>query len=296
MSHFYVYALLNSLKEGPFKYKDISFDFEPFYIGKGQTYRYQSHFNETLQNTRNKFKIYKIKKIQKQHKKVIVIKVFSGLTNEEAIKKEMCLISLIGRRNLNKGPLTNLTNGGEGMVGYKHSSYSKNLIRESNKRRGVSEKTKKRISKGVQKSNFHPDLKMRLAQSKKVRGKNNYFFGRKFVGIQNHNYGKPLSLSHKRLLSKLAKEKVGEKNPNHKNRYCVYNFKTKEEFHNIFNLTSVIKTSRRPARSIKRFKNWIILKSSKNNKKCSCSILREHITIRDLPINRYEPIIHYEKK
>jgi len=36
MNNYYVYALLDPRKNGPFKFDNIVFDYEPFYIGKGK--------------------------------------------------------------------------------------------------------------------------------------------------------------------------------------------------------------------------------------------------------------------
>ena len=65
---FYIYALLDPRKRGPFFYKGIKFKFnyEPFYIGKGQTNRIFAHFSElSLTKSSNNFKLNIMKKIKK---------------------------------------------------------------------------------------------------------------------------------------------------------------------------------------------------------------------------------------
>ena len=87
----------------------------PFYIGKGCDNRYRDvgsrFYNKHLYN--------KIQKIRKtKNCKVIDFTKFLliNLTNEEALRHEIRLIEEIGRSHLNKGPLLNLTEGGDGVV------------------------------------------------------------------------------------------------------------------------------------------------------------------------------------
>lgn len=47
----------------------------------------------------------------------IIIKAINKLTEKESFLKEISLISVIGRSNLKKGPLCNITEGGEGASG-----------------------------------------------------------------------------------------------------------------------------------------------------------------------------------
>jgi hypothetical protein len=48
----------------------------------------------------------------------IVIKYKSDMDEKESLDLEMDMIKCIGRKDKNLGPLTNLTDGGEGMSGY----------------------------------------------------------------------------------------------------------------------------------------------------------------------------------
>lgn len=99
---FYVYELVNPTT------------FKPFYVGKGQGERYKDHFKE---KSGNRHKQNTLRKIANQGDSVIVKIVFSSQEESEALKFEMDLIKLYGRRDNRTGILTNLTEGGEGVSG-----------------------------------------------------------------------------------------------------------------------------------------------------------------------------------
>jgi group I intron endonuclease len=159
MKKYYVYALLDTSKPGIYVYDDLVFDYEPFYIGKGTDNRhYHSSFDR-----HNSFKKNKIKSLNKKNIKVLSIKVFEDLNEQESFSIETTIIKKIGRRDLKLGPLTNLTDGGDGRT---------NIV--------VSEKTKKKISKTKKSQhlhNKHTELTKNLL--KKInQGENNPFFGK----------------------------------------------------------------------------------------------------------------------
>ena len=125
-NRFYVYAYLDPRKPGQFQYNDFNFDYEPFYIGKGNGYRHTSHLREAKHALKEKISktshtIKKIIKILKNDLAPIIIKVEQHLQEKHAYEKETLLVSTIGRDDLGSGPLTNKTNGGEGVSGHKWS-------------------------------------------------------------------------------------------------------------------------------------------------------------------------------
>jgi group I intron endonuclease len=126
---YYVYLLLDSSKPGDYQYGDFKFNFEPFYVGKGKGYRIK---NTTKDFRSNLFKSNKIKKLLENNIEIIKIKLFENLEESESLQKEIMLIKTIGRRNLNKGPLVNLTDGGEGMSGFVYTE-------ETLKKRSISQ-------------------------------------------------------------------------------------------------------------------------------------------------------------
>ena len=120
--HYYTYAYLRE-------------DKTPYYIGKGKDERIYSS-NRTINSPKDKSRIIYLKQ---------------NLTEEEAFRHEIYMISIFGRKDLGTGILYNMTNGGEGVSG---------LIR--------SKETKKKISDGIS-------------------GKNHPMYGK--VGELHHGYG-----------------------------------------------------------------------------------------------------------
>ncbi len=96
---------------------------EPFYIGVGtkcDNIDNLSHKRSKTTQNRNKF----WKRIEAKTEYKIDILFYSNDYNF-ILQKEIEFIALYGRRNLNKGTLCNLTDGGEGMLGYKQSEETK---------------------------------------------------------------------------------------------------------------------------------------------------------------------------
>jgi hypothetical protein len=116
-SIYYVYVYLDVTKSGIFKYNKYEFDFEPFYVGYGKRNRYISHLNEAKRKESirkgNKHKFYKIKSILSNNLEPIIIKQYKNLFFDDAKKLEIEMITDIGRCDLQNGPLTNLTDGGD---------------------------------------------------------------------------------------------------------------------------------------------------------------------------------------
>lgn len=145
---FYVYALLDPRKPGTYKYGSIVFEYEPFYIGKGYDKRILDHiWDAKKENHKNTPKINKIRKILLEtNKNPIMLKLHTDMTNVSAKGMEIETISIIGRKNLGKGPLLNMTDGGEGSCGYICSKESAKKISIANKGRKLSQKQLDRIT------------------------------------------------------------------------------------------------------------------------------------------------------
>jgi hypothetical protein len=94
---------------------------------------------------------------------------YEKLTEQFAFDLEKILIECIGRYDLKKGPLCNLTNGGEGSSGYKMSSKEIEKIRERMTNRIVSDKTRNKLREanvGKKHSNISKE-KMSLSHQNK---------------------------------------------------------------------------------------------------------------------------------
>ena len=139
----------------------------------------------------------------------------TNLTWQEACKEEKRLIKLYGRKDLGLGTLVNMTDGGDGIKGYKHTEetieYLKNYMTENNPFKG--KKHKKEVIKI-----------MREKKVKKYIGDGNPFFGKTHtdksknkiskrkkntkMGKENHFYGKKHTNETIEKMSLLTKEDV----------------------------------------------------------------------------------------
>lgn len=110
----------------------------PFYVGKGKNSRYYicKHLYKNCSNRLLKNKIYVI-----GVKNIKIKFLYTDLTEEEANEREEYWISYYGRRDLNRGPLCNLTNGGEGVSGQNRSGENNGMFGKH-----LSEETKKKLS------------------------------------------------------------------------------------------------------------------------------------------------------
>lgn len=138
---FYVYVYFDPRKSGIFVYEDFLFEYEPFYVGKGCGNQCYSHLTESYNNidlqrktnkNRGTYKCNKIRKIKSEiNSKPIIVKLYQNLQEVNAFDLEKRLIKIIGRFDLGKGPLTNLTDGGDGTSGYIYPKYLKKIRSEA---------------------------------------------------------------------------------------------------------------------------------------------------------------------
>jgi hypothetical protein len=120
---FYIYVYLDPRKPGRFTYGDfITFFYEPYYVGKGNGDRLYDHLYHDKQAKKNKYRYSKIQKIRKENNEPrdFIIKNINNISEKCSLCFEKFLICFIGRNDLYNGPLTNFTDGGDGISGYKH--------------------------------------------------------------------------------------------------------------------------------------------------------------------------------
>jgi hypothetical protein len=93
---------------------------ETFYTGKGCGRR-MFHHRKPSQRKHNALKTAAIDRIEAQGATYIPIIMQDNLTNKQAMRLERKLIKKRGRIIMKTGKLTNLTEGGEGADGYRHT-------------------------------------------------------------------------------------------------------------------------------------------------------------------------------
>jgi hypothetical protein len=147
---YYVYVYLDPRKKGKFIYDDYKFEYEPFYVGKGCQERCLDHVHPgKLQTEKNTYKSRKIKKIISEGLNPIIEKISCNIFEIDAFELEIKLIKTIGRKNLKLGPLTNLTNGGEGFSGLIKTKEHRHKLSVSNLGKKASEETREKIRQSL---------------------------------------------------------------------------------------------------------------------------------------------------
>ena len=129
-SNYYNYIYLDPTKPMEYKIKglDIILKYEPFYVGKGTGKRLNDH----KYGHSGKFMKSKLKSLKDKNIIPIILKINDNINEIEAYENEKFLIKSIGRRDLNKGTLVNLTDGGKENKGFKPSKRQINKTRIKN--------------------------------------------------------------------------------------------------------------------------------------------------------------------
>jgi hypothetical protein len=197
---FFVYMYLDPRVKGKFNFEEFTFDNQPFYVGIGKGKRHLSHLKENENNTSNKIKFNKIRKIIADGYNPIIIKLYENISREISEEIEKKLIKNFGKIK-DGGILTNIANGGDGGVTWdgehhnKGKSYEEIMGHEKAEifKKNLSEKARLKI--GILNPNF--------GKGEKIRGENNSNFGGK---LMTEDVKKQISNSLKKYFNKLTKE------------------------------------------------------------------------------------------
>lgn len=202
---FYVYVYLDPRKKGKYVYGEFEFDYEPFYVGKGHGRRWTNHLNKATSSNKNIFKLNKIRKIISEGCEPIVIKYKDSMVECDSFELEIDMINKIGRHDLKCGPLTNLSDGGEGSSGRKATINEIEFKRKVMNDFWSNITTEQRSNHSIKVSNANKGLIRTEADKEIKRQKSKEFW--------NNN----IELKNKRRI-----QYSGDGNPNSKYKYVVY--------------------------------------------------------------------------
>ena len=145
-----------------------------------------------------------------------VIILADNLSWNDACEKEIYLIDYFGRRNLGKGTLVNMTDGGDGTKGQIVSSATRAKISEAHKGRQFSEETKRKMSEAAKGRKMSDEARAKISTA--LKGVNNPRYGKKLseetkAKIGAFNKGKKHNAETR---AKIAAAHKGENNVNSK--------------------------------------------------------------------------------
>lgn len=159
-------------------YRDPSRNNEPIYVGKGKGRRAWKHLSRVDMHPF-------VQRIQLMRRTGIDphIEIIDALDEKHAFFLEQCYIVMFGRKDLGLGTLLNLTYGGEGTTGMKHSPESRTRMSEDRKgkpltdaymkaaseRKGkpLSIETRNKMSEARKGRKFSPETRAKISASNK---------------------------------------------------------------------------------------------------------------------------------
>ena len=110
-----------------YTYAFLREDKTPYYIGKGKGDR---AYRKRLKGVKR----------PKEDSRILILK--RNLTEEEAFRHEIYMISVFGRKDLGTGILLNRSSGGDGVSGYRHTDETKERIKITSTGRKLKPRTK----------------------------------------------------------------------------------------------------------------------------------------------------------
>lgn len=110
VNKYYNYILLDPRKPHKWNYDKYTFDYLPFYVGKGSSNRVKNHYFDSSKDNFHKYNV--IQKLKQGGFTPTYKIIYENSTEKQAFQKEIDLIKYI-KINLPNSDLTNITEGGE---------------------------------------------------------------------------------------------------------------------------------------------------------------------------------------
>ena len=150
-------------------FRDPSRNMEPFYVGKGTGPRWKRHFI-----SKRKSPLVQRLMFMKRNDVQPDVEVIDALCEEHAKFLEICLIQVLGRKDLNKGTLLNLTDGGDGRTTWSEVQKKEHSAKITGQKR--TQETRKQMSMSAKNASAkrlaHPNAGMKgKKQSEETRRK-----------------------------------------------------------------------------------------------------------------------------
>ena len=133
----------------------------PRYVGKGKGRRWTNH----LWRSHN---VDVRRLVEKSGGELPIVVVHEGLTEQEAFRAEIDLIAAIGRGM--DGPLLNLTDGGDGVVGHKRTDEQRTAMSAARKGRTLSLESRIKVSQALKGRPKSPEHRAAAAAARKAVG------------------------------------------------------------------------------------------------------------------------------
>jgi len=150
MDEFYTYIYYDPLRNNI-----------PMYVGKGKHNRAWEHLFREKTNKRLRNRL----KTLKKHNTMPVIGIYAGLDEELSLLIEQELIARFGRKDLGKGSLYNLSDGGEGPSGYVFTAEAREKISLTHKGKKVSDETRRKMREAKLGKKFTEQHRKNLSQA-----------------------------------------------------------------------------------------------------------------------------------
>jgi hypothetical protein len=140
-----------------YTYAYLREDKTPYYVGKGKGKRLYKRTKRDIKPPKDKTRIIFLKQ---------------NLTEEEAFRHEIYMISVFGRKDLGTGILRNKTDGGDGVSGYIFTETQRQAVIRSNKKRKgwkLTEEVKQELSERAKGRKLTEEAKQKLSEKAKLR-------------------------------------------------------------------------------------------------------------------------------